>query len=127
MKNKHDKIIQDFISLFKNSYEDYKKYEKEVGEMDKATQDVLHQLELGEKVTISKWSKSLVEVRKKRRFAKDKVEELKPFYDYFVENQKNINKLNNIIGEVRSIKKSQSKRVYRPRVITTIEINNKEE
>lgn len=122
-KDKNEKIIADFAALLKQAYADYKKYEKEVGDMDKATQDVLHQLELGEKVSIPKWSKELVAVRKKRRMTKDKVEELKPLYEYFVENQKSINVLPNIIGEIRAIKKNQSKRIYKPRVITTIEIN----
>jgi len=121
-QDKVEKTLQDFQSILKQSYDDYKKYEKEVNDMYKATQDVLHQLELGEKVVVSKWSKELVNVRKKRRFAKDKVEELKPLYDYYVENQKSINKIANIIGEIRAIKKHQSKRVYKPRVIKAIEI-----
>lgn len=125
-KDKNEKIISDFAALIKQAYADYKRYEKEVGDMDKATQDVLHQLELGEKITVSKWSKELVAVRKKRRMAKDKVEELAPLYQYFVDNQKSINVLPNMIGEIRAIKKNQSKRVYRPRVIATIDIGKEQ-
>jgi uncharacterized protein YheU (UPF0270 family) len=121
-QDKVEKTLQEFNIILRQAYDDYKRFDKEVNEMDKATQDVLHQLELGEKVVVSKWSRELVNVRKQRRFAKDKVEELKPLYDYYLENQKSINKIANIIGELRAIKKHQSKRVYKPRVIKAIEI-----
>lgn len=117
MKLNNEKIIQDFANLLETSYKEYKIYSQQVSDMDKATQDVLHQLELGEKISISKWSKELVNVRKRRRYAKDMSVKLEPLYQYYVNNQKEINKLKMIVGELRKIDKHQKNRIYKPRVI----------
>lgn len=117
MKNEKEKIIQDFANLLENAYKEYKAYSQLVNDMDKATQDVLHQLELGEKISISKWSKELVNVRKRRRYAKDMSVRLEPLYQYYVNNQKEINKLKMIVGELRKIVKTQENRTYKPRKI----------
>lgn len=117
MRKDRIKIIQDFSTLIKSSSAEYDIYSKEVNDMDKATQDVLHQLELGEKISIPKWSKELVNVRKRRRYAKDMATLLEPMRNYYLDNKKSIDRLDIIVGEIRKVEKNQKNRIYTPRIL----------
>ena len=67
----YDRILRDFTKAINQVKAEYRFYTDKVVELDKATQDILHQLELGDRLERSKWTTKLVQTRKERRYAKD--------------------------------------------------------
>ena len=122
-----------FVEAYKNVDTKYQTYTTLLSRADKATQDVLHKLELD---TLSQSEKAklatkLTNIRKDRRYYKDKVEALGVIVEKFESWGQSfggcVNKLGNIAG---TTKKSYQNRVYRkytPRVITEITINSQKE
>lgn len=81
-------------------------------------QDILHELEL---VRLSyhergKLAARLVEVRKKRRQAKNALETLEPLVNWLKENQDTVRSLQRVLGEMRKQEQRHLNRVYVKRV-----------
>lgn len=122
--SKHDaeKVLQDYAVLLEKSNRDYNYYFNKVNELDLATQDLLHQIELGEKTSTTKWAKQLMLIRQQRRYAKDMAMMLEPINAYYLENKKEVNRIQNLIGAIRKNEKYFNNRTYNPRVIKTLTI-----
>lgn len=116
------KTYLDTISDFQKAYQ----YAfNKVNETDKATQDLLHQLELGSVKERNKTATLLSKVRKERRYYKDIVTVLQPLMDLVgtAEAERFFNLFKSkTLGETRKAEKMIENRQYFPRVVTDIEI-----
>lgn len=122
MNNKlPSEYISEFLSFVSDAQSHYRFCYDEVNEQDKLTQDYLHSLELDElKCTErSKVATKLATNRKDRRYYKDRVEELEPIIQFFMEpqNKKVLDKLTNVLGAVRKAENYHKDRTYIPRVL----------
>ena len=119
----------EFVERFRKLREKYAFYNNAVQELDKATQDILHKLELdrlssGEKC---KWATQLANIRKDRRYYKDKAECLKTLIDCIDESKSFANEMNrfgNVAGNVRKNYMNRQYRKYAPRFINEMKINS---
>ena len=104
----------------------YPIYSDIVNQTDKATQDLLHKLELGkleENESKAQIIKMLTNTRKDRRFYKDKVEYLTPIYELFQNNQKTYNQLKSKLGESKRRYVCRDSRKYTPKIFTDMKVN----
>ena len=88
--------------------------------LDKATQDCLHQMELGNSDDARKILPKLTKIRRARRIYKDYKDAVDPFFNFIIQTDytKMMNKLDSdILGKVRFQEKMQTNRKYYPRVI----------
>lgn len=108
----------DFISNINSAYNDCL---DEMKKQEQLTQDYLHSLELDDLRydERNKIATKLATNRKDRRYFKDRVEEYEPIIKFLNEPQnKNIlNKLKNVLGEVRKMENYHKDRFYIPRVL----------
>ena len=119
----------EFVERFRKLREKYAFYNNAVQELDKATQDILHKLELdrlssGEKC---KWATQLANIRKDRRYYKDKVEALKALIDCIDEGKSfanEVNRFGNVAGNIRKSYSNRQYRKYAPRFIKEMKINS---
>ncbi len=119
-------MLKQFLDFEKDCETVYDLYSENVPRLDKATQDLLHQLEFGSYKERQKTANMIAKIRKERRESKDGVAVLQPLMELFRTNdgRKFIRQMQVILGETRKIEKSMDNRIYFPRVITTIEIAN---
>lgn len=124
MKDKQlSEHIRDFNKLLLTIEREYNAYYKEVGDCEKSTQDLLHQIELGEFKDRSKAATRLHQVRIQRRKAKDKMAIVQPLKDWMDKNQSAINALRLVIGATKN-KENTSSRYYYPRIIDDLSIGS---
>ncbi len=121
--NISDKLKQ-FLDFEKDCETAYGLCSDNVPKLDKATQDLLHQLEFGSYRERNKTANMLAKIRRERRESKDSVALLQPLVELFSTNdgRKFIKQLQLVLGEIRKIEKNMDNRIYTPKVITTIEI-----
>ena len=85
------------------------------------TQDYLHSLELDDLKCDerSKIATKLMINRKDRRYYKDRVEEFEPIVQFFddPQNKKVLDKLKQVLGQVRKAENYHKDRIYIPRVL----------
>lgn len=124
-------ISVDFYEMYKNIFEKHKIYSMKVNECDKATSDLLHYLELN-KLTQQEKAKTatrISEIRKDRRYFKDREEALDDIIEKFESWGQNfdgcVKKLGNIAGNARQRYRNRKNRKYTPRVIKEIAIQPK--
>lgn len=122
-----------FVEGFRKLKSTYDIYVNNIKELDKATQDILHKFELdtipsNEKC---KLATQLSNIRKDRRYYKDKAETLKLMLEAIDEAENksnqfisNINKLGNLAGIVRKKYANKNSRLYTPRFIKDMVINS---
>lgn len=111
--------LSDFLSLINGVKASYDYFHSKMIEQDKATQDLLHTLELenlGYRER-AKLSTKMRDIRRVRRVCKDSVEELKPLLEYIEHNKKAIDNLRNTLGELRKQERYHENRRYYPRII----------
>lgn len=113
-------IIEQFLNYI-SECEKKKSYAcSKVGEEDKRCGDLLHELELGDLPTRERnaVAKQLETNRKDRRYYKDIVEETSPVCDYMSDpkHRASIEKLKQLLGEVRKVEKYHESRTYIPRI-----------
>lgn len=124
MKDKRlSEHIRDFNRLILTIEREYNTCYTEVGDCDKATQDLLHQIELGEFKDRSKAATRLHQVRVQRREAKDKLVIMQPLKDWMDNNKSAINALRLVISATKS-KENTSSRYYYPRIIDDLPIGS---
>lgn len=119
----------EFVEHFRRLKEKYAFYNNAVQELDKATQDILHKLELdrlssGEKC---KWATQLSNIRKDRRYYKDKAEALKALIDCIDESKSfanEVNRFGNVAGNLRKNYSNRQYRKYAPKFIKEMKINS---
>ena len=128
MKNntKTSAYVSTFLDFSKQVKSDYAFYYGSVGDLDAATQDIMHQLELGDSKERSKFATQLAKIRRRRRQHKDYVDVLTPLNKFFTEdpNWKQCEKkLIEVLGQVRKQENYvEGQRAYRPRSLDNLTI-----
>ena len=118
-ERKISEVIADFVKFLNNAQFSYTYMLEKMGEQDKITQDILHQLELEDLKynERAKLATHLAAARKHRRIFKDSVEELELIAEFLEENKKLLNNFSALVGAVRKQEKYHSNRQYYPRII----------
>lgn len=118
--------FKNFVTAMQHRYKiDY----ENVNLCDKASQDLLHDLELGNSKKVNGIAHQLSKVRKARRIYKDYVESCQPLIDLLETNEGKIfmKKLSECLGATRKIEKGFTNRKYFPRVIKELTFLKSEE
>lgn len=121
-----------FAESFKTIRAKFETYTKLVEKSDKATQDILHKMEL-DNLSHSdklKFATKLAHIRRDRRYFKDKVEALNDLmtkFDAFGQSFIGcVNKMGAIAGNSRKGYQNRANRKYTPRVITDLIIDSQQ-
>lgn len=121
MMDKYSEQITNFLNFIAAAQSHYKFCKEEQEKQEDLTQDFLHSLELdglnyGER---SKLATKLVTNRKDRRYYKDRVEELEPIVAFFSDpqNKKMLDKLQQVLGQVRKQENYHKDRTYTPKIL----------
>ena len=131
MSKKKQKLMSENVSDFANFVREtrqlYENHVKMLEYYDKCSQDLLHQLELGDSATRGKTTTQLVRVRKLRRESKDFVDNFAPMIALMdtTEGKYFLRRLNESLGEMRKVERAHQNRIYIPKAITDIEVANK--
>lgn len=106
-----------FLNWLRVIQQEYDMALAELDEAENATQDILHQLELGEDGyhNRAKLALALRKARQRRRRAKDRLAVLQPLKNWLAENEKTIKTLERLLGEMRKLEKSLVGRSYHPK------------
>ena len=121
----HNKLpsnyLSEFLSFISEAQSHYKFCIDEMETQDKLTQDFLHSLELDDLKCKerSKLATQLSINRKDRRYFKDRIEELEPIVKFFDEpqNKRVLDKLTNVLGEIRKAERYHKYRTYIPKTL----------
>ena len=128
---KVSKRLEDFISFYDEAINTYKYAYDMVNQCDKLKCDLLHKIELGlfeDKNEEKRIQTQLKYCLKDRRYYKDRVEELEPFVQLFLNNDKEkeintranvtcVNVIKNALGGVRKAEEYHRERTYKPRIL----------
>ena len=121
MNKKPSEYITEFLNFVAEAQVQYRIYSEEVETQEKLTQDYLHSLELDglKRDERSKLATKLMINRKDRRYYKDRTEEFEPIVQFFDEpqNKKMLDKLKQVLGQVRKAENYHKDRKYIPRVL----------
>ena len=116
---KNSEIISSFLKLIDSVSKEYQIAFDMVGEKDKETIDFMHEVELkklkqNEK---AKMMTKLVEIRKERRYWKNKVDEYQSLNELLNDKEfkKTIEQLKQVLGKVRKAENYLEDREYKPR------------
>ena len=124
---KTSQYLDTFLKFSRQVKSDYDYYYNSVGDLDEATQDVMHQLELGDYKDRGKFATKLSHIRKERRQHKDYVDVLSPLYKFFKDDpnwRACEKKLIEVLGQVRKQENYvEGQRAYRPRSLNNLTIN----
>jgi hypothetical protein len=115
--NAHSAGLSDFLTFLRESDERYRMAQEDEQQANDETQDILHSLEL-DKHTYNeqaKLARKLVDVRQRRRVAKETQEATAPIVAWSEANKQVIKALERVLGEVRKAEKRQEHRMYAPR------------
>lgn len=126
MQSKVSIQLSDFLTFSRNIQSDHEIAFQEVKKCDKETQDILHQIELGNSKERNKFATQLAKVRRKRRIAKDVVDVSSDLVEFMHSKEfiTTYRRLEQLLGEVR--KKEQyveNHRKYNPRVCNNLTID----
>ena len=109
--------IEIFLEFLRQAKREYQISITEEREKDAASQDLDHRLELGDNSyhDMAKIAKVRLQVRRERRQAKDRQQELKPITDWMYQNPRVIKSLEELLGTVRRAEKALEGRMYTPK------------
>ena len=111
--------IKSFLDFVQRSTQEYKTACETVEKENRRLQDFLHAIEFEEHAKErSKICTKFRESRKQRRISKDTMEELEPLVKFFQEpnHKRTLDKMTQLLGEVRKVEKYHANRHYCPRV-----------
>lgn len=114
--------IESFLNFLREAEEIYKTSYNKVNELDKLTQDYLHDIELGDfdYKGRAKIATKLKETRQARRKYKDVTLTLQPVTEWIQLHKGTINELQQLLGKVRKEEKALTNRVYIRKVDTDV-------
>lgn len=116
---KKSDIIKNFLDMINEAEANMPTVYSAVNDLDKATQDIMHKLEL-EDLSYKENCRLMTQlksIRKDRRYYKDKVEQYQIVTQYNKDNKKAIDLLRQKLGEMRKIEEYHATRTYKPRVL----------
>ena len=121
MDKKPSEYLTEFLNFVAEAQSHYRFCSEEQKIQEKLTEDYLHSLELDglKRDERSKLATKLMINRKDRRYYKDRTEELELIVQFFDEpqNKKVLDKLKQVLGQVRKVENYHKDRVYIPRVL----------
>jgi len=121
MDKKPSEYISEFLNFVAEAQVQYRLCSEEEDKQEKLTQDYLHSLELDDLKCNerSKIATKLAVNRKDRRYFKDRVEEFEPIVKFFEDqqNKKMLDKLKEVLGQVRKQENYHKYRTYIPKVL----------
>lgn len=123
-----NKILTNFLSDIREIESEYSWNFEAVSKCDKATQDLLHELEFGDYDIARKNGPKVAKIRKARRICKDAVDLAEPLHSWLV-SQEGISimrKLEKILGQIRKEQAAKASRKYYPRVIRELDFLTEE-
>lgn len=114
--------IELFLNFLREAEEIYKTSYDKVNELDKLTQDYLHDIELGDfdYKGRAKIATKLKETRQARRKYKDVTLTLQPVKEWVQLHKGTINELQQTLGKVRKEEKALTNRIYIRKVDTDV-------
>ena len=106
--------VEKILKTIEDASFQYRSASDEIAECEKKQQDILHDLELADHTyhERGRLCNDLVEIRRRRRLAKNVMDLLEPVVKWRNESQGPLNKLSNTIGSMRKIKERQDSKVY---------------
>lgn len=121
-----NKILAKFLSDMREIESEYTWNFEAVSKCDKATQDILHELEFGDYEIARKNGPKVAKIRKARRICKDAVDIAEPLYSWLISQEGMLirRKLEKILGQVRKEQGAKCNRKYYPRVIKDLTFLN---
>lgn len=121
MDKKPSEYISEFLNFVAEAQVQYRLCFEEEDKQEKLTQDYLHSLELDDLKCNerSKIATKLAINRKDRRYFKDRVEEFEPIVKFFEDqqNKKMLDRLKEVLGQVRKQENYHKYRTYIPKVL----------
>ena len=117
-KLKTSYYIESFLNYISSVEKSFPFMELEMEKKNDETQDILHEIELGNTTykERAKIATRLRNVRKERRVVKDYLEEISALVQWVDENKSCLNKLKEVLGQVRKQEKYHQNRTYHKRV-----------
>ena len=111
---KYSQYLENFLDFIRESELIYKEAYEKVHEMDKLTQDYLHDIELGgfDYKGRAKIATKLKDARQIRRVNKDITIPLEPLRDWVNTHKSTINELQQLLGQIRKEEKNLVNRKY---------------
>lgn len=115
---KYSTYLENFLNFIRNSEQIFKEAYDKVNEMNKLTQDYLHDIELGglDYKGRAKIATKLKDARQTRRVNKDITILLEPLRDWVITHKGTINELQQLLGQIRKEEKNLVNRQYFRRV-----------
>lgn len=115
--------IESFLNFLREAEKLYRTSYDKVNELDKLTQDYLHDIELGDfdYKGRAKIATKLKETRQARRKYKDVTLTLQPVTEWIQIHKGTINELQQLLGKVRKEEKALTNRIYIRKVDTNVE------
>lgn len=109
--------LEQILTQFRDAESALSMAHTELKQCDDRTQDILHDLELNDHTyhERGKLTTELVEIRRRRRVAKDTIELLNPLCTWLTNNSKSIHMLESVLGEMRKIDVKHANRMYFPK------------
>ena len=114
---KYSKGLEAFLAYLRDMEERSRMAQADRTEAEAASQDIFHAFELWENDADScvRLGWKLREVRRKRRSAKDTLEQAGPLVAWIRENHAVIKELEQVLGNIRKMERQAENRVYIPR------------
>lgn len=110
------KDLETVWSIFEDAESHYRRAQEEITYCDKKQQDLLHEMELVDHTyhEVGKLAKELIDIRRRRRTAKNTLDLLEPLVQWRKEqgNQASLNRLSIVLGKMRKTEEKQKNQVY---------------
>ena len=119
--------IADFLSFCTEATSKYRESSEFINTLDRATQDLLHQIELGTAKDRDRAATKLANVRKQRRYYKDIADTYEPLVLFITDNQSRYDvpymfkQLKERLGEIRKRERNKANRIYTPKVVKQLD------
>lgn len=121
------KSMGEFLDVLENVEKFYKVLYDRVGELDRETQDMLHDFEFDSfyRTEGHRKARKLKAVRQERRAIKNTIELLYPLKEFAQNNRKLRKDINHVISEMERVLDELKSRTYVPRALKDMEITDK--
>lgn len=118
--------LSDFVKVMDNAEKVYNQLFERVGELDRETNDMLHDFEFDKfyRTEGHRKARRLQAIRQERRAAKNTMELLYPLKEFARNNRNLKHSVKRVLGEIEKVANEQESRVYTARALEDISINN---
>jgi hypothetical protein len=117
-KNLYEDELVKVIAFFKQIVSDVPYFESEIYSSEQEICDLQHRIRLEPNIEENELCDLAHELQKaliRRGLNKDNKQMAQPLYEWVIKNQKTLEQLSQVLGDLRKIAKAQRERVYLPR------------